>query len=39
VALGLPQLAGPYVITAITLMGAVIILMLFLRPADADSRR
>lgn len=32
VALGLPQLAGPYVITAITLMGAVIILMLFLRP-------
>ena len=31
-ALGLPQLAGPYVVTAITLIGAVLILMIFLRP-------
>lgn len=31
-ALGLPQLAGPYVVTAITLTGAVAILALFLRP-------
>ena len=30
-ALGLPQLAGPYVVTAITLIGAVLI-MIFLRP-------
>lgn len=31
-ALGLPELAGPYVVTAVTLIGAVLILMIFLRP-------
>lgn len=31
-ALGLPELAGPYVITAVTLLGAVLILLVFLRP-------
>jgi len=31
-ALGLPELAGPYVITAVTLLGAVLILLIFLRP-------
>lgn len=31
-ALGLPRLAGPYVVTAVTLAGAVLILLLFLRP-------
>ncbi len=31
-ALGFPQLAGPYIVTAVTLVAAVIILMLFLRP-------
>jgi MFS family permease len=31
-ALGLPQLAGPYVVTALTLAGAVAVLMVLLRP-------
>lgn len=31
-ALGFPQLAGPYIVTAITLTAAVVILVLFLRP-------
>lgn len=30
--LGLPQLAGPYVITAVTLVAAVLVLVVFLRP-------
>lgn len=30
--LGLPQLSGPYVVAALTLLGASIILVLFLRP-------
>ena len=30
--LGLPQLAGPYVITAVTLVAAVFVLVVFLRP-------
>lgn len=31
-ALGFPQLAGPYIVTAVALAGAVLILLLFLRP-------
>jgi len=31
-ALGLPELAGPYVVTAVTLLGAVVILLVLLRP-------
>jgi len=31
-ALGLPELAGPYVVTAVTLLAAVLILLVFLRP-------
>lgn len=30
--LGLPQLSGPYVVAAVTLVGAVIVLLAFLRP-------
>ncbi|MGI9197562.1 MAG: MFS transporter [Candidatus Nanopelagicales bacterium] len=32
VALGLPRLAGPYVVTAVTLIAAATVLVLFLRP-------
>lgn len=49
--LGLPELAGPYVITALTLTGAALVLIIFLRPdpyllaariraaRDAEARR